>query len=71
LVIVQLTIAPKSSYEREHHKHVANHVEDGQETPPSDIPIAPEAVAAEHGDKIVGVMFGKTASQQILSSWWM
>ena len=67
---MQLTIAPKSSYEREH-KHTTNHVEDGQETPPPDAPIAPEAVTAETGDRIVGVLFGKTASQQILSSWWM
>jgi len=70
LVIVQLTIAPKSSYEREH-KHTTNHVEDGQETPPPDVPIAPEAVTAETGDRIVGVLFGKTPSQQILSSWWI
>jgi hypothetical protein len=68
LVIFQLTIAPKSTYEREHSK-VSTNASDEE-----NVEVATEGTLAEvegSGDRIVGVMFGKTASQQIFSLWWL
>jgi len=68
LVIFQFTIAPKSTYEREHSK-VSTSANDEE-----DVEVTTEETLVEiesNGDRIVGVMFGKTASQQIFSLWWL
>jgi hypothetical protein len=71
LIIVQLTIAPSSSYEREHSKHLttttaATDEEEGEPESPGDT-----TLVNENGDRVVGIMFGKTASEQIYSLWWL
>jgi len=67
-VIFQFTIAPKSTYEREHSKvsRSANDEEDAEVTTEETL-----VEIESNGDRIVGVMFGKTASQQIFSLWWL
>lgn len=64
--MVQFTIAPSSSYEREHHNPPTTEVENGGSGTPGAATALPEME-----DPVVGVMFGKTAGQQIRSSWWM
>lgn len=80
LVIVQLTIAPKSSYEREHikHRHTAaapgaSRADEERILADEDVDSPDTLVGHDHdtGDRIIGVMFGKSAKEQIFSSWWM
>jgi len=66
LIIVQLTFAPKSTYERQHSK-VSTNTRDEEVAEGT----APEPEVEGSGDRIVGVMFGKTASEQIFSLWWL
>ncbi|KAG9054845.1 hypothetical protein FS842_003964 [Serendipita sp. 407] len=65
LVIQCITISPSSSYEREALKNRDADEEEGDLTSPG------TAVGQDHSDRILGVMFGKTAWQQIRSSWWI
>lgn len=66
LVIFQLTIAPHSTYEREHSKAPTRTDEETVEA------TSPETlVEHEESDRIVGMMFGKSATEQILSGWWI
>jgi hypothetical protein len=68
LVIFQFTIAPKSTYEREHSKvSTSANDEENVEATTEETLVAVEI----NSDRIVGVMFGKTASQQIFSLWWL
>jgi len=66
LVIFQFTIAPKSTYEREHSKASTSASDEENVTTEETL-----VVVESNGDRIVGVMFGKTASQQIFSLWWL
>ncbi|KAG8812660.1 hypothetical protein FRC17_001912, partial [Serendipita sp. 399] len=65
LVIQCLTIAPSSSYEREIIKNRSTDEEGDIMSP--ETAVEPE----DDGDRILGVMFGKSAREQIRSSWWI